>query len=1007
MKTNLKIRPACRALLALPVALLACASLHAQSLSFEPFTGYTVGMQLPANTPSPTVAGYTGDWTSIDFGSLHPNTIAGSLVYTTTAGYAAGIGNSIGIAAYTGGISGGNSGRMYRLLDSSLMVDGSTTGTRYMSFLFKSGHEHGATVFQMLDLYNGDTADADRTLTAGVCNNAGQSGNQYNFAVTEAYSSTGVAVDANVHLFVVKFDLSASAASDTVTVWLDPILGAGDPAGGVVVSGKDIAFDRLTISDYSNGNSGNWDEIRWGTDFNSVTIVAPPAPTVYQPVFSASPRFVPVGQSIPLTVTIDPSANASSTVTLVLTNENPGVISLPGGNPTTLTFNAGATNVQVLNVSVVGAGVGSLTVITNSTFSLASIQLGSTISVLENFNYPAGSENLITDGTGGTGFSGPWNTAGSVVEPGLSYGSLVTSSNTASVDQENTFRPLLGTYGGTGGGTVWISFLVQGNETFPANMYCGLSLFQGTGSENLFMGMSTYESNNGKWGFKSGTAYFNLAGSVVPGTNTDFLVYRIDFPPTNGGPATVTFYADPVPGTTEPLVPTASATVNSFAFDTLRIGEGGASTLPKYYDEIRIGTSWTNVVTFVGPPPPPAPALAAPVWVAPVGQDVAVMLTIPTNVNASSTVNITITNDNPSAFSLSPGNAASVTLTFAAGAANVQTFNARVLATGSATLTVVSNASINTASTIIGSQAAAYEPFEYDTTANTGLPLDAGYGYTGGLGFGGEWGGSTPANQNATIVSGLTYAGLITSSNAANTTGSPVSVGFVEGRALRALDKTYGGTGGGTVWASFLVQAANAFAANENFGGLSLFNSGTEELLMGLSAYEPNNGMYGFKRNSGQLFQNFTNSVAPGTNTALLVYRFDFPVTNGDLVTVTFYANPTLGATPPAIPTGSASVDNFTFNSIRVACDNNMTFDELRLGGSWGEVVATPTLGIQRLGGSQVQIGWPAVVTGMSVYSSTNLLGPWLPTGLSVTNVAGQKIITDTVSGSAKFYRLQ
>jgi hypothetical protein len=69
--------------------------------------------------------------------------------------------------------------------------------------------------------------------------------------------------------------------------------------------------------------------------------------------------------------------------------------------------------------------------------------------------------------------------------------------------------------------------------------------------------------------------------------------------------------------------------------------------------------------------------------------------------------------------------------------------------------------------------------------------------------------------------------------------------------------------------------------------------------------------------------------------------------------------------------------------------------------------VATPTLGIQRLGGSQVQIGWPAVVTGMSVYSSTNLLGPWSLTGLSVTNVAGQKIITDTVSGSAKFYRLQ
>ena len=90
--------------------------------------------------------------------------------------------------------------------------------------------------------------------------------------------------------------------------------------------------------------------------------------------------------------------------------------------------------------------------------------------------------------------------------------------------------------------------------------------------------------------------------------------------------------------------------------------------------------------------------------------------------------------------------------------------------------------------------------------------MDAGYGYTGGTGFGGEWGSTLPLNQNVTIVSGLNYPGLITSSNAANAIGSPASLGFVEARALRPLDKTYGGVGGGTVWASCVLTAINAFA---------------------------------------------------------------------------------------------------------------------------------------------------------------------------------------------------
>jgi hypothetical protein len=277
MKPPIITHPSLGTFLALPIALFACASASAQ-LSVESFNGYTVGSPVTSTTPSPTVAGYTGNWTGIDFGTQWPTVSAGSLNYTG-AGYANSTGNHIGVPNDTTGgeITSANSSRMYRLLDSSLAVSGATSGTLYLSWLFQSGQETGATTYQMLDLYNGNTANASRTFTAGLTSNGGLTGNQYDFGVNEAYNSTGVNANTGVHLFVVKFNLSAVAASDSVTLWLDPTLGGtGDPAGGTTVSGQNIAFDRLAISDY-DGNSANWSDIRWGTTINSVTAVPEPS----------------------------------------------------------------------------------------------------------------------------------------------------------------------------------------------------------------------------------------------------------------------------------------------------------------------------------------------------------------------------------------------------------------------------------------------------------------------------------------------------------------------------------------------------------------------------------------------------------------------------------------------------------------------------------------------------------------------------------------------------------
>jgi hypothetical protein len=66
------------------VAMLALlgATSHAQLLSSEPFAGYTVGTMLPNNIPSPEIAGYSGNWTNVDYGTSWPLTISNSLAVT-------------------------------------------------------------------------------------------------------------------------------------------------------------------------------------------------------------------------------------------------------------------------------------------------------------------------------------------------------------------------------------------------------------------------------------------------------------------------------------------------------------------------------------------------------------------------------------------------------------------------------------------------------------------------------------------------------------------------------------------------------------------------------------------------------------------------------------------------------------------------------------------------------------------------------------------------------------
>ncbi len=712
------------------------------------------------------------------------------------------------------------------------------------------------------------------------------------------------------------------------------------------------------------------------------------------PQLTAPLRFVPVGQTVQVTATIPSIANADNPATLVLTNNNPSLMSLPGGASTiTLNFAAGATNVQTFAVQVLADGIGTISVVTNASFTDASISIGTPILAQEQFEYDANVQLYVDGANGGTGFSGAWSqpTSADVISAGLTYGtnpSLVTSSNAATVSGtgNEAFRALPGTFGGAGGGTVYVGFLIQA----PSGLsdWAGVSLFNGPSSEALFMGTVLSLSANDTWGFlQGGINQMNFAGSVTPGAQVDFLVYRIDFPSTNGGQALVSFYANPPMNNNEPYSPTGSGYVNNFTFDRIRLGTSDSLN----FDEIRIGTQWTNVMKFVGPPqplPPPTPILSAPARFIPVGQDTAVTVVIP--ISTPRPLTMMVSNDNPVAFSISSTNAALTTLTFGVGATNVQTLNVHVASAGVATLTVLSNSTVNTASVSFASQVSASDEFRY------GAGTDLLSGNTGGTGFDvNAWTGG-----GSVVSPGLTYPGLVTSSNGVTIVGTAAGGSGNATRSLFLSSGNYGGVGGGTVWVSFLIRGA--FPGTPQVAGVNLGG-----IFMGLDTAQPSNGKWGFT-GPGAGETGFANSVAPSTNTDLLVYRLDFPSVAGELITVTMYANPVVGPNPPVTATGMASANMFTFNSVTLNTDFNMDFDEVRIGGSWTEVVpsaAAPSLSITRTSGAQVQISWP---TGGSytLLSSTNVLGPWSDAGLSIGSSGGNDVATDTISGNAKFYRL-
>ncbi|MGJ8656623.1 MAG: PEP-CTERM sorting domain-containing protein [Akkermansiaceae bacterium] len=234
--------------------------------------GYTAGDLVGQN---PAIAGATGNWF----------TNAGNSQTVSATGLSYANLQTSGGSVDANDASGQRNGR-----NLSVTYTDASDATVYISFLMQLGEAGGNGSYRAFELHDttlgasdGGMADGtNRQFQLGVHNgDFGTNGIGFRAANDGAFDAELSATrNLDVNLFVIKLELSSTAASDSATVWMNPTTGtAGDPAsGGVTVSGFDITFDTIALARFA-GDGTTWDELRVGDTFLDVTPVPEPSST--------------------------------------------------------------------------------------------------------------------------------------------------------------------------------------------------------------------------------------------------------------------------------------------------------------------------------------------------------------------------------------------------------------------------------------------------------------------------------------------------------------------------------------------------------------------------------------------------------------------------------------------------------------------------------------------------------------------------------------------------------
>ncbi len=225
-------------------------------------------------------------------------------------------------------------------------------------------------------------------------------------------------------------------------------------------------------------------------------------------------------------------------------------------------------------------------------------------------------------------------------------------------------------------------------------------------------------------------------------------------------------------------------------------------------------------------------------------------------------------------------------------------------------------------------------------------------GSEGGEGFAQPFTGNGEADDGSLTYKDENGRKLATSGNHIFTTTNGEGLY----RRLKTKDRPAGmldahgkfGAGNSHVYVAFLVSletgSVNSFG---DYGGLSLFNSRSEELFIGDPGFDGSNTFWGIDPHEGpEKVQ--SSGIAVDSTVRLLVTRIDFAAAGA---TVRLYIDPDLSAEPQKATVGPIDMHSFRFDRIRIQGGGNgsYSFDELALGTEYKDVVkiAKPKL-VQR-----------------------------------------------------------
>jgi hypothetical protein len=231
------------------------------------------------------------------------------------------------------------------------------------------------------------------------------------------------------------------------------------------------------------------------------------------------------------------------------------------------------------------------------------------LTAYDGFNYTAGAD--LAGLNGGTGWGGPWtfNGLSSAVAPAsLQYAGLVfegnavdTSGNTPGTTRD--FR-LVGPFNAGNTSDLWISFLAQAVDTTATTQFFGITTYNGNETASQ-LSLQRLGDGSNEWGIVGNNAALSADVSsdvvVTPG-ETVLIVAHLDYD-TGGGAVAATFYLNPTVGAGIPAESDGVITGPAGSLDFDRIRFASANGLNWLYDEVRLGTTITDV-TPLNPPDP-------------------------------------------------------------------------------------------------------------------------------------------------------------------------------------------------------------------------------------------------------------------------------------------------------------------------------------------------------------------------------------------------------------------